>query len=768
MLFCSPTMELGVDIAALNVVNMRNVPPTPANYAQRSGRAGPERPAGAGLHVLLAAGNSHDQYFFRRPELMVVRAGHAAAARPRQRGPRPRPRPRGLARRDRAVSLGRSLTDVLDVDGDRADARAQAVGPHRRSSPSTHGRARSARAAARSSRRSADELARGRLVERRLARPRPRPSAPPQLDDACDRWRGLYRSARRRSRRADRRSSPTQSRRDAGTRTRPSGCAARPRRSSSCSPRRAAASYSVRLLQLPLLRQRGLPARLQLPAAAAVGVHPRPRARPRGRATSSCSGPGSSRSPSSGRARSSTTRAPATSSTRSSCRSTAAGDGRQPADRAREAVRRCGYLHPVDRGRRARPLRALRDACSTPPLTRAAPAAERRDPRRDRINSDEEERQRQGYEVRTGVQFAERRGSRRAPHGPRAGRTASELATLDYGQRGDALADQPRLEPPRATRSSSGSCSTPSAATGPRTTQAAADDPDDPLQRRRTSASSRTSRTAATPARSTPLAALDAEQMASLQAALKRAIQADVPARGPGARRRAAPDRRRSQRCCCSTRPPRAAPASCAGCSTTRRARAGRRAQALRALPLRPRHRRRTSTARPARREDCEAACYDCLLSYGNQRDHRLLDRHAIRDAAARRSPAPTVSVAPASAPRDEHLATLLERRCDSDLERRFLDLLVAERRRLPTHAQKLIADGAGPPRLHLRRARRSRSSSTARSTTSPTSAATTRDATARLEDAGYTVHPLPPRRRLGARSSTAHRDVFGANGAEP
>ena len=39
LLFCSPTMELGVDIAQLNLVNLRNVPPTPANYAQRSGRA---------------------------------------------------------------------------------------------------------------------------------------------------------------------------------------------------------------------------------------------------------------------------------------------------------------------------------------------------------------------------------------------------------------------------------------------------------------------------------------------------------------------------------------------------------------------------------------------------------------------------------------------------------------------------------------------------------------------------------------------------------
>ena len=38
ILYCLPTMELGVDIAELNAVNLRNMPPTPANYAQRSGR----------------------------------------------------------------------------------------------------------------------------------------------------------------------------------------------------------------------------------------------------------------------------------------------------------------------------------------------------------------------------------------------------------------------------------------------------------------------------------------------------------------------------------------------------------------------------------------------------------------------------------------------------------------------------------------------------------------------------------------------------------
>ena len=70
VLFCSPTMELGVDIAALNAVHMRNVPPTPANYAQRGGRAG--RSGQAALVITYASSQSpHDQYFFRDPKAMV-------------------------------------------------------------------------------------------------------------------------------------------------------------------------------------------------------------------------------------------------------------------------------------------------------------------------------------------------------------------------------------------------------------------------------------------------------------------------------------------------------------------------------------------------------------------------------------------------------------------------------------------------------------------------------------------------------------------------
>jgi Domain of unknown function (DUF1998)/Helicase conserved C-terminal domain len=70
VLFCSPTMELGVDISELDAVYLRNVPPTPANYAQRSGRAG--RGGSAALVLTYCSAQSpHDQYFFERRHDMI-------------------------------------------------------------------------------------------------------------------------------------------------------------------------------------------------------------------------------------------------------------------------------------------------------------------------------------------------------------------------------------------------------------------------------------------------------------------------------------------------------------------------------------------------------------------------------------------------------------------------------------------------------------------------------------------------------------------------
>lgn len=70
-LSCSTTFEMGVDVGSLETVYLRNVPPNPANYVQRAGRAG--RQKGSAAYVLTYAKlSSHDFTYFDHPEQMIT------------------------------------------------------------------------------------------------------------------------------------------------------------------------------------------------------------------------------------------------------------------------------------------------------------------------------------------------------------------------------------------------------------------------------------------------------------------------------------------------------------------------------------------------------------------------------------------------------------------------------------------------------------------------------------------------------------------------
>ena len=64
---CSTTMEMGVDIGGISVVAMNNVPPHPANYLQRAGRAG-RRGETQALAFTICKDNPHERAVFSNPQ----------------------------------------------------------------------------------------------------------------------------------------------------------------------------------------------------------------------------------------------------------------------------------------------------------------------------------------------------------------------------------------------------------------------------------------------------------------------------------------------------------------------------------------------------------------------------------------------------------------------------------------------------------------------------------------------------------------------------
>lgn len=189
VIYCSPTMELGVDISALNTVYLRNVPPTPANYAQRSGRAG--RSGQQALVITYCAALSpHDQWFFHHATDMV----HGVVKAPSL----------DLANRDLVeshlhavwlasaqVQLDNSIAPMLDLDKDGKPLQQELL--DRLSDAAVIDRARESAEAIISQ--LADELEDSDWFSDAYVNDVIQ-SSPRSFSDALDRWRALFEGTR--------------------------------------------------------------------------------------------------------------------------------------------------------------------------------------------------------------------------------------------------------------------------------------------------------------------------------------------------------------------------------------------------------------------------------------------------------------------------------------------------------------------------------------------------------------------------------------------
>jgi very-short-patch-repair endonuclease len=342
----------------------------------------------------------------------------------------------------------------------------------------------------------------------------------------------------------------------------------------------------------------------------------------------------------------------------------------------------CGYLHQITQGegedRCERCHRLLGAPLSS--LFRMQNVSTRR---RDKINSDEEERLRLGYEIITGVRFSEHAGhlSCRTAEVKVNGEVIAHLA---YGQA--ATLWQINLGwTRRKNRQLQGFVLDVERGYWKPEADAQTDDNEDPLSPRTTRVIPYVEDT-----RNClliePAEQLAEGQMASLQAALKNAIQVRYQLEDNELAAEPLPtyDDRRLLLLYESAE---------GGAGVLRRliddphALAAVAGNALEICHFDPdgtdKHRA------PRAKEDCEAACYDCLMSYYNQGEHRILDRKLIRDELLRLAGAITEE-SPASAPRASHLEQLSQQ-AGSDLERRWLRYLDEHGHRLPSDAQLLI-----------------------------------------------------------------------------
>jgi very-short-patch-repair endonuclease len=92
----------------------------------------------------------------------------------------------------------------------------------------------------------------------------------------------------------------------------------------------------------------------------------------------------------------------------------------------------------------------------------------------------------------------------------------------------------------------------------------------------------------------------------------------------------------------------------------------------------------------------CARGCYDCLLTYGNQFHHQLIDRRLIRNLLLRLADSETLTTGQGMSRTDQMAA--LSFQSDTALEQRFLTWLKDHGYRMPDEAQTLVAEASAKP----------------------------------------------------------------------
>lgn len=673
ILYCSPTMELGIDIRDLNAVNLRNVPPTPANYAQRSGRAGRSGQP-ALVFTYCSTYRSHDQYFFRRPDRMVA----GAVAPPRvdlANEALIRAHVQAVWLAESGLDLKHSLRDVLDVSGEEPpltllpEVKADVDSEPARAR--TRAKAGQILATIETELKRSDWYSDGWLEEALKG-------IPLEFEHACERWRGLYRAAISQQRIQNKVILDASRSAEDRARARTLRREAEAQKDLLEEPIGSIQSdfYSYRYFAsegfLPGYSFPRLPLSAYIP-----GRKSRSRkgdefvSRPRFLAISEF-GPRAIVYHEGVRYRINRVILPLDRE----------GAGDELVTHAAKQCGHCGYLHPMP-GSAAGP--DLCQRCERPlegplrPLFRMENVSTRRT---DRISSDEEERMRLGFEIRSGVRFAEhggrmsaRRATAQGESGPLAELTYGDTATLwrinlGWKRRANKQEMGFLLDTERGYWASN---------------KADEEDSEDPM-----SASVRRVIPYVEDWRNCllfePAQPLDARQMASLESALRQAIQVEYQLEESELASEPLPSSKEDER-----RLLLFYESAEGGAGVLRRIVEDRRAlprlarRALQICHFDPDtgedHRRA-----PRATEDCEAACYDCLMSYMNQQDHPRLDRQRARPLLMALMRA-EVQTSPVPRTRAEHLGEL-KRLSDSGLEREWLDFLDARALTLPERAQ--------------------------------------------------------------------------------